>query len=85
MHPRPPSSRHAPAQRSPRLCGRKRTGPPRRAVPRPPAPGLQHDLLNVFLGGMLGGSVVYGLREVINDPSEPRLLLLLLLFPTARQ
>lgn len=30
----------------------------------------QHDLLNVFLGGMLGGSVVYGLRQVIEEPSE---------------
>ncbi|KAL4451743.1 hypothetical protein ABPG75_007405 [Micractinium tetrahymenae] len=29
-----------------------------------------HDLFNVFLGGMLGGSVVYGLRQVINDPSQ---------------
>ncbi|KAL4421157.1 hypothetical protein ABPG77_000792 [Micractinium sp. CCAP 211/92] len=29
-----------------------------------------HDLFNVFLGGMLGGSVVYGLRQVIEDPSQ---------------
>ncbi|KAL4420888.1 hypothetical protein ABPG77_001229 [Micractinium sp. CCAP 211/92] len=27
-----------------------------------------HDLFHVCLGGMLGGSVVYGLRQVIEDP-----------------
>ena len=35
-----------------------------------PAVSLQHDLFNVFLGGMLGGSIVWGLRAVINEPSE---------------
>ena len=29
-----------------------------------------HDLINVFIGGMLGGSIMWGLRAVINDPSE---------------
>lgn len=30
---------------------------------------LQHDFFNVFLGGMLGGSIVWGLRAIINEPS----------------
>ena len=29
----------------------------------------QHDFFNVFLGGMLGGSIVWGLRAIINEPS----------------
>ena len=41
----------------------------------PPRPILQHDILNVFLGGMLGGSIVWGLRAVIEDPSEQRCVL----------
>lgn len=28
----------------------------------------QHDLFNVFLGGMLGGSIVWGIRAIINEP-----------------
>lgn len=36
----------------------------------PAVPAVQHDVLNVFLGGMLGGSIVWGLRAVINEPGD---------------
>ncbi len=37
-------------------------------------PREQHDFFNVFLGGMLGGSIVWGLRAIINEPSAWGLL-----------
>ena len=36
-----------------------------------PSAVLQHDVLNVFIGGMLGGSIMASIRRIIDDPSKP--------------